>query len=117
MESLIHHLMALPRGPHPPTPDAYRSAVNRERSSRTHFAPNVGNTGKLAGRLVQALEEAGLRENTVILFTGDNGTGGDGKSTATEKGARVPLIVSGPGHVKPRGPSPRWRTPRMCFRR
>lgn len=53
--------------------------------------------------IVRAPEEAGPREKTVILFTGDNGTGGQGKSTATEKGARVPLIVNGPGLVKPWG--------------
>jgi arylsulfatase A len=62
---------------------------------------------KLVGRLVRALDEAGLRERTVVIFTGDNGTGGGGKSTATEKGARVPLIVSGPGIVKTRGVTPR----------
>jgi len=58
---------------------------------------------KLAGRLVAALEELGLRENTILFFTGDNGTGGEGKGQATELGARVPMIVNGPGLVRSRG--------------
>ena len=57
------------------------------------------------GRLVKALDDLGLRENTIFIFTGDNGTGGDGKAEGTELGARVPLIVNCPGLVKQRGPS------------
>jgi arylsulfatase A-like enzyme len=53
------------------------------------------------GRIVDALEEMGLRENTILFFTGDNGTGGQGKAQPTELGARVPLIVNCPGRVKP----------------
>jgi len=95
--------MALTHGPHLPTPDTYRPGMDRERSSSAHFQANLEYADKIVGRLVRALEEAGVRDNTVILFTGDNGTGGEGKSTATEKGARVPLIVNGPGLIKARG--------------
>ncbi|MFH1924254.1 MAG: sulfatase-like hydrolase/transferase [Planctomycetota bacterium] len=45
----------------------------------------------------------GLRQNTILFFTGDNGTGGQGKGQPTELGARVPMIVNGPGLVKPVG--------------
>jgi len=38
-----------------------------------------------------------------VFFTGDNGTGGDGKGQPTELGARVPMIVNCPGLVKPLG--------------
>jgi arylsulfatase A-like enzyme len=59
----------------------------------------------LVGRILGALEELGLREDTVVVFTSDNGDqGGDGvwpKNTATEIGARVPFIVGGPG-IAPR---------------
>ena len=58
---------------------------------------------KLIGRIVRALDESGARDNTLIVVTADNGTGGDGKSQATEKGARVPLIINGKALVKPRG--------------
>jgi len=65
---------------------------------------NVEYIDHLVGRIVSNLEEQGLRENTVIMFTCDNGTSGYGKARVEEeKGARVPLIVNGPGVVKPLG--------------
>ena len=65
-------------------------------------------------RLVEALEECGLRENTLILWTTDNGTCGSlrasldgrlvtgGKATLTESGICAPFIVNCPGRV-PKG--------------
>lgn len=99
----IYYPMALTHGPWLPTPDTFKPGMDREKSNRANFQANVQYADKIIGRLVRALDDAGVRDNTVILFTGDNGTGGDGKSTATEKGARVPLIVNGPSLVKPRG--------------
>ncbi|HET6442625.1 MAG TPA: sulfatase [Phycisphaerae bacterium] len=64
------------------------------------------------GRLLDAIQELGLAENTIVLFTSDNGPwltkgkmGGsagplrDGKTTAWEGGFRVPCILWGPGRV------------------
>jgi arylsulfatase A len=56
------------------------------------------------GRVVAKLKEIGQLENTLIIFTGDNGSQGDefvvnyrgNKGTAYEGGTIVPLIVSGP---------------------
>jgi arylsulfatase A len=52
------------------------------------------------GRLVRAIDEAGLKDNTIILFTADNGTAGAGKGQLTEAGVREPIIVRCPGTVK-----------------
>jgi arylsulfatase A len=52
------------------------------------------------GRLVAAVDELGLKERTLILFIGDNGTSGRGKGEMTERGVRVPFIARGPGTVK-----------------
>jgi arylsulfatase A-like enzyme len=54
------------------------------------------------GRLIKALEEAGLAENTIIVLWGDHGwhlgeKGITGKNTLWERSTRVPLIFSGPG--------------------
>ncbi|CAI8281187.1 MAG: Arylsulfatase [Opitutia bacterium UBA7350] len=58
------------------------------------------------GRLVDALETAGLRDNTLIIFTADNGDSKHGmKMHATEDGPRVPLIMNGPNLVKVQGSS------------
>lgn len=59
------------------------------------------------GRLLQALEETGQADNTVVVYTADHGEllGEHGlwrKSTFHEHSARVPLIVRWPG-VLPRG--------------
>lgn len=57
----------------------------------------------LLGRLVDGLEEAGLRDNTIIMFTGDNGDSHGKKMHANEDGPRVPFVVNGPGIIKQRG--------------
>jgi arylsulfatase len=65
------------------------------------------------GLVMQHLKDAGLDDNTIVVFTTDNGTeaftwpdGGttpfaQGKGTVMEGGFRVPCIVRWPGHVAP----------------
>ncbi len=65
------------------------------------------------GQILDALQRTGLDENTLVLFTSDNGpwlsygnhagSAGplrEGKGTAWEGGVRVPCIVRWPGHVR-----------------
>ncbi len=54
------------------------------------------------GRLLDALHESGEEENTIVVFTGDNGLavgqhGWLGKEDIYEHGVRTPLIFAGPG--------------------
>jgi arylsulfatase len=65
------------------------------------------------GTLMKALDEMGEADNTIVIFTTDNGaetfTWPDGgmtpfrasKGTIFEGGFRVPAIIRWPGHVKP----------------
>jgi arylsulfatase A len=100
---LIYYPMALTHAPYYSTPATHPDETEKFRHSKDKFRENVEYMDTLIGRLVAALEQMGLRENTVILFTGDNGTGGDGKGQPTELGARVPMIVNAPGIVRPLG--------------
>jgi arylsulfatase A len=99
----VYYPMCLTHGPRMTTPDTTRTQSDKTQNLQANFTANVEYMDKLVGRLVAALDRLGLRENTLVFFTGDNGTGGDGKSQATERGARVPMIVNGPGIVKARG--------------
>jgi len=57
------------------------------------------------GRVIAKLKEINQLDNTLLVFTGDNGSQGDefvpnfrgNKGTAYEGGTRVPLIMAGPG--------------------
>lgn len=63
------------------------------------FAANLEYLDTLIGRLIQALDDTGLRRNTAVLFFGDNGTEKSGKGTVTELGVRVPAIANCPGII------------------
>ena len=54
------------------------------------------------GRVLDALKEQGLDQNTIVVFWGDNGfhlgeKGISGKNSLWERSTRVPLIFAGPG--------------------
>jgi arylsulfatase A-like enzyme len=52
--------------------------------------------------LLDELEAAGLAENTLVVFWGDNGASVfHGKCSCYEPGVQVPLLVRWPGRVKP----------------
>ena len=103
---LAYYPMCLTHGPFFATPDVTETAADRmTNSKRRYFAANVEYVDKLVGRLIETLEDLELRERTIVLFTGDNGTGGEGKSQPIELGARVPMIVNAPGIVEPLGSS------------
>jgi arylsulfatase A len=74
-----------------------------------NYPDMVAYMDKIVGKMVAAVDELGLRDNTLIIFTGDNGTDRKitsmignisvqgGKGTVTELGTHVPLIASWPG--------------------
>ena len=86
--------------------DEHLAAYPREEEEiRRHIAEYYAMITHLdseIGRLLDALHESGEEDNTIIVFTGDNGLavgqhGWLGKEDIFEHGVRVPLILAGPG--------------------
>ena len=99
----IYYPMALVHSPYWPTPDDNPDDDQKDQNAKSNWQSNVEYTDKIVGKLIGALEEMGERDNTLFLFVGDNGTGGNGKAQTTELGCRVPFIVNGPNLVKSTG--------------
>jgi arylsulfatase A-like enzyme len=72
------------------------------------FARMIGEMDLQVGRVLKTLETAGIADNTIVIFTSDNGgerfadtwpfTGK--KTELLEGGLRIPAIVRWPGHVR-----------------
>ncbi len=106
--------MALPHWPMVPTPDSeeWSDPSRRLEESVDYFPDMVHYMDKIVGQLVDGLTDAGLREETLILFYSDNGTdtkvtslfrGAEvkgGKASPLQTGIRVPLIANWKGTVK-----------------
>ena len=73
------------------------------------YYATIENLDIASGRILDALDDLGLRENTLVIFSSDNGpeqfkTSSDPyrakKSYVYEGGIRVPGIIRWPGHVE-----------------
>ncbi len=94
-------------------PDFLQTTINRERyfwrwntdekyqtNIRAYYRMVSGIDGAI-GRFMEALEEAGLADNTIIVYSADNGfhmgnRGFAGKWSHYEESIRVPLIICDP---------------------
>lgn len=105
-----YYPMVLVHSPFVRTPDS-KPVSNEDAKALTYFRDMTAYADKCVGRIVDALEENGLREKTVVIYTTDNGTGrslnypykdehrqGE-KAYATDGGTHAPLIVNCPGTV------------------
>ena len=112
----VYYPMVLVHSPFPVTPDskpAGSQPIKRKDETLRNFRDMTLYADKCVRRIVNALEELELRDQTVLLYTTDNGTGrgltypfgnehrkGE-KAYATEGGTHAPLIVNCPGTVPP----------------
>lgn len=101
----VYFPMCLVHSPYVPTPDSAQWD-DPNAKGKEYFADMIAYMDKLVGRIVAKLDELGLREDTLIMFTGDNGTGRgivsemtDGttiegaKALTTDAGTRVALVA------------------------
>ena len=84
--------------------EAHQGAVTKDqiRKARHGYYANVSYFDSNVGKIVQALKEADLYDNTIVMVTADHGDmlGERGlwyKMSWLEHSARVPLIAAGPG--------------------
>lgn len=112
----LYYPMILTHNPFQPTPDSPDwdptiSSENKQQSPK-HFAEMTAYMDKMVGSVVAMLDELGIRDNTLLIFLGDNGTNSGitsrfkgvdykgGKGSTTSHGTHVPLIVSWPAVMK-----------------
>ncbi|MCO8125169.1 sulfatase-like hydrolase/transferase [Stieleria sp. TO1_6] len=97
-------------GDAPRTHDANRAPKNKA-EQKANFVAMVNYLDKIIGKLVDTVRETGQLENTLILFTADNGTNKSissrwqgqtihgGKGTTTDMGHHVPLVAYWKNHT------------------
>jgi arylsulfatase A-like enzyme len=82
-------------------------------TARTEYNDGMIEHDAHVGKILKALDDAGIADNTIVLYTTDNGPhknswpdGGTSpfrneKATNWEGAFRVPCVIRWPGHVKP----------------
>ncbi|MBK1879639.1 sulfatase [Pelagicoccus mobilis] len=105
---LMHHTPHVPLASPPEEEALYESVPPGRFQKNKKYAGMISHLDQSIGMLMEALESTGLLENTVVIFTSDNGglrsvTSNrpfrGAKGDLYEGGTRVPLIVRWPGKV------------------
>jgi arylsulfatase A-like enzyme len=108
----LYYPMVLPHDPHVPTPGSEDWETDRYKKDDRFFADMVRYMDKNVGKVVDKLDELGIRNNTILVFTGDNGTNRrivslmNGEEIPGKKGipvyygTHVPLIINGGTMIK-----------------
>lgn len=107
---LVYYPMILGHRPFVPTPG---SESRESRDRQRNFEDMVAHMDAIVGRFARKVEELGIAEDTLILFTSDNGTHEritsrldgrtirGGKGEPDDSGTRVPLVARWPGTIEP----------------
>lgn len=114
---LLYYPMALVHSPfiHPPKLKklAYSKYTKDLDKQTMAFGHMITYMDYIVGSILKRLKKHGIDKNTLVLFTGDNGTHKSitshlpglklkgGKGSMTEAGSRVPLLAWWPGTIQP----------------
>jgi len=116
----VYYPTVLVHDPFVPTPDTIGDRPRTHESNqapkggadrKANFVAMVEYLDKIVGKIVKKVEEVGQLENTIFLFTADNGTNQSlssqwegrkirgGKGTTTDMGTHVPCVAYWKGHT------------------
>ncbi|VGO14653.1 Arylsulfatase [Pontiella desulfatans] len=117
----VYYPTVLVHDPFVPTPDTigdtprtHDANKSTKGAAKQNFVAMVNYLDKLVGKIVAKVEEVGQLENTIIMFTADNGTNKGitsrwdgrkiqgGKGGTTDMGTHVPFVAYWKGHT-PKG--------------
>ncbi len=109
-----YYPMALTHGPFLPTPHSKDfAAADKFKTNTRYMGDMIKYTGHCVDRIVRRLDQLGIAEDTLVLFTTDNGTHvsivsmmGDrqvpgGKGIPIDAGCHVPMIACWKGTIEP----------------
>lgn len=114
---LLYYPMILPHWPFEPIPRGPdwdpKSPGLKGQGQKRYFTDMIAHTDAIVGRLISKLDDLELRDETLVLFTADNGTAqgiestldgrpyAGGKKLLTDNGTHVPFIANWPVHIAP----------------
>ncbi len=110
MLTLSHYLVHTPLTPRPDLAEKYRQ-TSGEVQRNFRYAAMVEAVDESVGRVLEALEKHGVADNTMVVFTSDQGALSPrassnlplkgGKSFPYEGGVRIPFIITWPDRIAP----------------
>lgn len=116
----VYYPTVLVHNPFVPTPDSIGNASRDHQANKSpknagqrkqNFVAMVHYLDKIVGKIVDQVDQVGQLENTIILFTADNGTNRGitsdwngrqirgGKANTTDMGTHVPFVAYWKGHT------------------